>query len=56
MELMEVIIVLFFFDKIILENKGLFLSGINIELPIWIIVDIYGNSVGVEFVSGKNFF
>uniref|UniRef100_A0A915D3T9 NHR domain-containing protein n=1 Tax=Ditylenchus dipsaci TaxID=166011 RepID=A0A915D3T9_9BILA len=32
-------------------NKGLFLNGINVSLPIWIIIDIYGNSVGVEFVD-----
>ncbi|VDP54298.1 unnamed protein product [Heligmosomoides polygyrus] len=31
-------------------HKGVFLVGINISLPIWIIVDIYGNSVAVEFV------
>ncbi|KAI1725454.1 neuralized domain-containing protein [Ditylenchus destructor] len=32
-------------------SKGLFLNGINVSLPIWIIIDIYGNSVGVEFVD-----
>uniref|UniRef100_A0A915DGV9 NHR domain-containing protein n=1 Tax=Ditylenchus dipsaci TaxID=166011 RepID=A0A915DGV9_9BILA len=33
------------------SNKGLFLNGINVSIPIWIIIDIYGNSVGVEFVD-----
>lgn len=32
-------------------NKGLFLNGINVSLPLWIIIDIYGNSVGVEFLG-----
>lgn len=32
-------------------NKGMFLNGINVSIPIWIIIDIYGNSVGVEFVD-----
>lgn len=31
--------------------KGLFLSGINVSLPIWIIVDIYGNSSALEFID-----
>lgn len=36
-------------------HKGVFLVGINISLPIWIIVDIYGNSVAVEFVDPSDF-
>uniref|UniRef100_A0A915M0G8 NHR domain-containing protein n=1 Tax=Meloidogyne javanica TaxID=6303 RepID=A0A915M0G8_MELJA len=32
-------------------HKGLFLSGINVNSPLWTIVDIYGNSVAVEFVE-----
>lgn len=32
-------------------HKGLFLSGINVLSPLWIIVDIYGNSIGVEFID-----
>lgn len=32
-------------------HKGLFLSGINVNSPLWTIVDIYGNSVAVEFVD-----
>ncbi|VDK45731.1 unnamed protein product [Anisakis simplex] len=31
--------------------KGLFFSGINVSLPIWVIVDIYGNSSSLEFVD-----
>ncbi|KAE9414748.1 hypothetical protein Angca_006945, partial [Angiostrongylus cantonensis] len=36
-------------------HKGVFLIGINVSLPIWIIVDIYGNSVAVEFVDPSDF-
>ncbi|KAK6033684.1 zinc finger, C3HC4 type [Ostertagia ostertagi] len=36
-------------------HKGVFLVGINVSLPIWIIVDIYGNSVAVEFVDPSDF-
>lgn len=32
-------------------SKGLFLAGINTNLPMWVIVDIYGNSVGLEFLG-----
>lgn len=32
-------------------HKGLFLSGINVINPLWIIVDIYGNSIAVEFIG-----
>ncbi|VDM26994.1 unnamed protein product [Toxocara canis] len=31
--------------------KGQFLNGINVLLPIWVIVDIYGNSSSLEFVG-----
>ncbi len=31
--------------------KGLFLSGINTMLPLWVMVDIYGNSNALEFVG-----
>ncbi|CAJ0951782.1 unnamed protein product, partial [Mesorhabditis belari] len=34
--------------------KGLFLSGINVRLPLWVIVDIYGNSVSVEFIDAND--
>ncbi|KAJ1353315.1 hypothetical protein KIN20_009920 [Parelaphostrongylus tenuis] len=36
-------------------HKGVFLMGINVSLPIWIIVDIYGNSVAIEFVDPADF-
>ncbi|KJH41751.1 Neuralized [Dictyocaulus viviparus] len=36
-------------------HKGVFLIGINVSLPIWIIVDIYGNSIAVEFVDPSDF-
>jgi len=32
-------------------NKGVFLSDIDITKPLWAIVDIYGNTVGVEFLG-----
>uniref|UniRef100_A0A0N5B0E2 Neuralized n=1 Tax=Syphacia muris TaxID=451379 RepID=A0A0N5B0E2_9BILA len=31
--------------------KGLFLTGVDVSLPIWIIVDIYGNSSALEFID-----
>uniref|UniRef100_A0A915AX19 Neuralized n=2 Tax=Parascaris univalens TaxID=6257 RepID=A0A915AX19_PARUN len=31
--------------------KGQFLNGINVLLPLWVIVDIYGNSSSLEFVD-----
>ncbi|KAF7627365.1 hypothetical protein Mgra_00009344 [Meloidogyne graminicola] len=36
-------------------HKGLFLSGINVNSKLWTIVDIYGNSVAVEFVDSSEF-
>lgn len=35
--------------------KGQFLNGINVFSPLWVIVDIYGNSSSLEFI-GKYFF
>ncbi|KAH7732060.1 Neuralized family protein [Aphelenchoides avenae] len=32
-------------------SKGIFLNGINTTLPLWIIIDIYGNSIALEFVD-----
>lgn len=32
-------------------NKGLFLSDINATKPLWVVLDIYGNTVGIEFVG-----
>lgn len=37
-------------------NKGLFLNKINVSLPLWIVMDIYGNSIGIEFVGSFFFF
>jgi protein neuralized len=32
---------------------GLFLSGINTSLPLWVVVDIYGNINSLEFVCAS---
>jgi protein neuralized len=31
------------------EEKGLFFSGVNTSSPLWAMLDIYGNTVSVEF-------
>ncbi|KAK3741411.1 hypothetical protein RRG08_011187 [Elysia crispata] len=31
------------------EEKGLFFSGVSTDQPVWAMLDIYGNTVGVEF-------
>ncbi|XP_076460383.1 protein neuralized-like isoform X2 [Babylonia areolata] len=38
------------------EEKGLFFSGVNTSVPLWAMLDIYGNTVGVEFTqpNGNN--
>jgi len=36
-------------------QKGLFLSSINTNLPLWVVVDIYGNSTAVEFLGGLKY-
>ncbi|KAK7110356.1 hypothetical protein V1264_014242 [Littorina saxatilis] len=38
------------------EEKGLFFSGVNTSTPLWAMLDIYGNTVGVEFTqpNGNN--
>lgn len=33
------------------EEKGLFFSGVNANVPIWALLDIYGNTSCVEFSS-----
>ncbi len=33
------------------SQKGLFLSGIATNLPLWVVVDIYGNTNLLEFVG-----
>ncbi|KAF1746957.1 hypothetical protein GCK72_023415 [Caenorhabditis remanei] len=36
-------------------QKGMFLTGINVRSPIWLILDIYGNSVAVEIYDASEF-
>jgi hypothetical protein len=33
------------------EEKGLFLTCVNPSLPLWPLVDVYGNTVAMEFVG-----
>jgi hypothetical protein len=33
------------------EDKGVFFSGINTRGPLWALIDIYGNTVAIEFVG-----
>ena len=33
------------------EDKGIFLSGIDTRLPLWAVMDIYGNTTAVELVG-----
>ena len=35
------------------QDKGVFLTGVDARTPLWIMVDIYGNTTAVQFV-GKN--
>ena len=35
------------------QDKGVFLTGVDARTPLWIMVDIYGNTKAVQFV-GKN--
>lgn len=32
-------------------QKGLFLTGLDTSRPLWIVVDIYGNTLAVEFLG-----
>lgn len=34
-------------------QKGLFLTGLDTSRPLWIVVDIYGNTLAVEFLGLK---
>lgn len=36
------------------EENGLFFSGVNTSGPLWALIDIYGNTVGVEFVDPRH--
>ena len=33
------------------HDKGVFLTGIDSRTPLWVMVDIYGNTTGVQFVG-----
>lgn len=35
------------------EEKGLFFSGIDTRGSLWVLIDIYGNTTGIEFVGKK---
>uniref|UniRef100_A0A915JJD8 NHR domain-containing protein n=1 Tax=Romanomermis culicivorax TaxID=13658 RepID=A0A915JJD8_ROMCU len=32
-------------------QKGLYLSSINVSEPLWVVIDIYGNTVAIEFMD-----
>lgn len=37
------------------EDVGLFFTGVSTLSPLWTLLDIYGNTIGIEFVNpGKN--
>lgn len=36
------------------QDKGVFLTGVDARTPLWVMVDIYGNTTAVQFV-GKLF-
>ena len=33
------------------HDKGVFLTGIDSRTPLWVMVDIYGNTTGVQFIG-----
>ncbi|KAK3599445.1 hypothetical protein CHS0354_036461 [Potamilus streckersoni] len=33
------------------DDKGIFFSGVNTNAPIWAVMDIYGNTIAVEFTQ-----
>lgn len=33
------------------ESKGVFMQGIDTRSPLWVLLDIYGNSTIVEFLD-----
>lgn len=35
------------------EEKGLFFSGVDTRGSLWVLIDIYGNTTGLEFVGKK---
>ena len=41
------------------EDKGMFFSGVDTSRPLWAMLDIYGNTVAVEFShanAGQSYF
>ena len=38
------------------HDKGVFLTGIDSRTPLWVMVDIYGNSTAVQFVGKSSRF
>ncbi len=37
------------------HDKGVFLTGIDSRTPLWVMVDIYGNTTAVQFIGKSNF-
>nr|CAG4638338.1 EOG090X03H5 [Cyclestheria hislopi] len=35
------------------HDKGVFLSGVDARVPLWVMVDIYGNTTAVQFVDPR---
>lgn len=33
------------------EEKGVYFSGVETHMPLWAIIDVYGNSMAIEFVD-----
>lgn len=33
------------------EDKGRFFSGVDTRGPVWVLIDIYGETTGIEFVG-----
>ena len=36
------------------HDKGVFLTGIDSRTPLWVMVDIYGNTTGVQFMGKRH--
>ena len=37
------------------EDKGIFISGINVDRPLWAVLDVYGNTTAIQLI-GKMFY
>nr|CAG4643824.1 EOG090X03H5 [Lepidurus arcticus] len=33
------------------DDKGIFFGGVDVRSPLWVLVDVYGNTTSVQFVS-----